>query len=143
MKDKAIYNHGLVAGLISGRGAFQCTFDHRQQNWRLKFSMSVTLDDERLIHYLQNFFDAGTLSYPSEKTPRASKQIVYNISKLEDLELLIKFTEKYPLIGEAKRKAAIFGLMVNRFRKGEHLSDEGKDAIRLLKEKLSGAPDKN
>lgn len=125
-----------ISGFADGEGCF-CVFITKNKNlktgWqvRLYFQISLHNKDLELITKIKDFFGVGFINKSGKDS------IQFRITSLEDLRIIIKHFEKFPLITE---KCADFELFKKAFKLvelKEHLTLEGLRKIFAIKASMN------
>jgi hypothetical protein len=98
-------------------------------------TMSIGLDirEEPLVYRIRNYFGSiGTVySYKTRSV------VEFKITKLENINTIIKHFVNYPLSGLKAYNFNIFREIVNLVKRKEHFTKEGIMKINILKNKLN------
>jgi len=133
-------NPYYLVGLVDGEGCFSITFNNHKSNRllevRLIFEIELREDDKEILERVRKTLGCGNIYYLDyEKYKKWRPHYKYKVSNLKDLTLkVIPFFQKYPLQAKKKYDFALFckvaGLMLRKY----HLTTEGIEKIKLLKE---------
>ncbi len=132
--NNTVINPGVWSGLIDGEGSFTITVDKnktRKLAWRaqLKFQLGLHTKDLNLLYQLQQYL-AGIGSIHLAE----NRDIVnYSIDSNEDLNKLIIYLEKYPLLTEKAADFILFKQAVKLFNNKAHLTVKGLNEIVNIK----------
>jgi hypothetical protein len=79
---------------------------------------------------LKEFFGYGRLS-------RKRDVYEFQVSKFSDVEKIIAFFEKYPILGEKAKDFNDFSIVAQLMKNKVHLTEEGVAQIRKIKEGMN------
>lgn len=136
--NSTIVNPGVWSGFIDGEGSFSIIVDRnktRKLGWRvqLKFQLGVHAKDLNLLYLLQQYL-GGIGSIHLSKT----RDVVnYSIDSIEDLNKLIVYLEKYPLLTQKAADLLLFKQVVNLVNDKAHLTVEGLNQIINIKASMN------
>ena len=132
----AILNPYWVSGFIDGEGSF---FVGIQKNHsmalgyqvQLQFSITQHNRDTELMNKFIEFFNAGNVTNdgPTKKQ--------FRIRDFKEIETLVTFLEKYPLLTQKKLDYQDFCKVYDIMKKGLHLTSQGLDEIQNIKSKMN------
>ena len=120
---KAI-NFGAISGFIDGEGSFNLSIykdTSINTGWRVKLIFKIALHerDIGILELIKNLLKVGNI------TKHGPQSIQFRVSSLNDLEVLINFLDKYPLITQKYGDYLLFKKALLLMRKKEHLSAKG------------------
>lgn len=136
--NSTIVNPGVWSGLIDGEGSFSIIVDRnktRKLGWRvqLKFQIGLHIKDLNLLYLLQQYL-GGIGSIHSA----LNRDIVnYSIDSIEDLNKLIIYLEKYPLLTQKAADLSLFKQAVKLVNNKAHLTIEGLNQIVNIKASMN------
>lgn len=137
--NSTIVNPGVWSGLIDGEGSFSIIVDKknktRKLGWRvqLKFQIGLHIKDVNLLYLLQQYL-GGIGSIHSA----LNRDIVnYSIDSIEDLNKLIIYLEKYPLLTQKAADLSLFKQAVKLVNNKAHLTIEGLNQIVNIKASMN------
>lgn len=119
-----VINPWAISGFIDGEGSFNISIvkdSSLNTGWRIKLTFKIALHerDLGLLELIKGFLKIGNI------TKHGPRSIQFRVSSLSELEVLIKFLERYPLITQKYSDYVLFKkaflLMVNK----EHLTEQG------------------
>jgi hypothetical protein len=118
----------FVTGFIDGEGCFMLiiTENNRiKRGWRVQpcFSIGVHLKDRLLLEKIMATLGVGQI-YKQGKD-----SIQLRVESLKDIDKLIKFLDKYPLISQKRADYELFKQAFYLISNKEHLSREGLHKI--------------
>jgi len=96
----------------------------------LTFIITQHIRDELLMKGLKEFFGYGRLS-------RKRDVYEFQVSKFSDVEKIIAFFEKYPILGEKAKDFNDFSIVAQLMKNKVHLTEEGVAQIRKIKEGMN------
>ena len=94
---------------------------------RAIFQIALHKKDQGLLEKLRKFFGVGKVIV------RSDGAVCYQVSSLEDLLIIIKHLDNYPLITQKCTDFELFKLVVNMMLNKEHLTEEGLAKIVNIK----------
>jgi len=136
--SSTIVNPGVWSGLIDGEGSFSIIVDKnkvRTLGWRvqLKFQIGLHTKDLNLLCLLQQHL-GGIGSIHSVR----NRDIVnYSIDSIKDLNNLILYLEKYPLLTQKSADFLLFKKAVELVNNKAHLTVEGIKKIVNIKASMN------
>ena len=121
-----IVNPGVWSGLIDGEGSFSIIVDKnkaRKLGWRaqLKFQLGLHTKDLNVLCLLQQHL--GGIG--SIHLARNRDIVNYSIDSIKDLNNLIFYLEKYPLLTQKAADFLLFKKAVELMNNKAHLTIEG------------------
>lgn len=134
------FNYWIV-GYVDAEGCFRVSV---LQNFKFKtgyrvqgfFQISAHSRDIALLKKIQAYFGVGFISKLGKNS------IEYKVCSNKDLEVIIKFFEKYNLIGKKQADFKLFAQAVRLIISKEHLTIEGLKKILSLKASMNlGLPE--
>ena len=137
-------NPGVWSGLIDGEGSFSIILvknPTRKLGWRVepKFQLGLHKKDFDILSQLQLFLGGAGAIYLARKRESAN----YIISSMKDLNKLILYLEKYPLLTQKSADLFLFKQIINLINNKAHLTVEGLNQIVNLKASMNlGLSDK-
>lgn len=144
-KQKAYYstsikstNPGVWSGLIDGEGSFSIILvknPTRKLGWRVepKFQLGLHSKDYDVLSQLQLFLGGAGAIYSVRKGEFAN----YIISSIKDLNKLILYLDKYPLLTQKSADLFLFKQIINLMNNKAHLTVEGLNQIVNLKASMN------
>ena len=114
--NSAAVNPGVWSGLIDGEGSFSIIVDvnkTRLLGWRvqLKFQLGLHTKDLNLLYLLQKYLG----SIGSIHLVKNRDVVNYSIDSIEDLNKLVVYFEKYPLLTQKASDLLLFKQAVKLF----------------------------
>lgn len=96
----------------------------------LTFIVTQHVRDELLMKCLNDYFGYGRL---------VRKRDVYEfqVSRFSDIEKILAFFEKYPILGEKAKDFADFSIVAGLMKDKVHLTESGVAKIRKIKEGMN------
>jgi hypothetical protein len=120
-----------IVGFVDGEGCFcvsvhRNSFMHRHRGWQLQPSFHVYQHQQHrmILEAFAHFFGCGRVR---PKGPN-SAVLTYSVEALRDLEVVIDFFEKHPLLVKQSDFLA-FAEVVRAMRRKEHLTDVGFERL--------------
>nr|4YIT_A Chain A, Meganuclease I-AabMI [Gremmeniella abietina]4YIT_D Chain D, Meganuclease I-AabMI [Gremmeniella abietina] len=96
----------------------------------LTFILTQHVRDENLMKCLVDYFNWGRLA-------RKRNVYEYQVSKFSDVEKLLSFFDKYPILGEKAKDLQDFCSVSDLMKSKTHLTEEGVAKIRKIKEGMN------
>lgn len=96
----------------------------------ITFIITQHIRDELLMKGLIDFFGYGRLS-------RKRDVYEFQVSKFSDIERVLAFFEKYPILGEKAKDFSDFRIVAGLMKNRVHLTEEGVAKIRKIKEGMN------
>jgi hypothetical protein len=134
VKDQKIQDAKWLAGFVAAEGCFMVSISKSQSSTAgfqvyLVFVITQHVRDEELMCSLIDYLGCGNLR-------RKRDVFEYQVSKFSDLiEKIIPFFKKYPILGEKSKDFADFCVVADLMKTKVHLTKEGVEKIRQIKEK--------
>lgn len=134
-------NCNWLSGFVSAEGCFLigitksnlCSAGHQVY---LTFIITQHIRDELLMKSIKEFFGCGRLS-------RKRDVYEFQVSKFSDVEKIIAFFEKYPILGVKAKDFYDFNHVAQLMKDKVHLTEEGVGKIRKIKEGMNRGRDSN
>nr|AFM36681.1 double motif LAGLIDADG homing endonuclease [Ophiostoma hyalothecium] len=128
-------NPWFLTGFIDGEGCFRISLTkvNRAIGWRVQLFFQINLHekDKALLESIKNYLGVG-------KIHSSGKNILqYRIQTFDELTILIKHMEKYPLISQKRADFELFKEAYELVMKNEHLNQDGILKIVSLKASLN------
>ena len=136
-------NPYYLVGLVDGEGCFSVTFNNHKSNRlievRLIFEIELREDDKEILERVKETFECGNLyNLQYERYKKRRPHYKYKVSNLSDItKKVISFFKKYPLQAKKKKSFELFAQVAKLITQKRHLTREGVEEIRLLKEDLA------
>jgi len=126
-----IPNPSWLSGFVDGEGCFHVRLSQRQI--QLDFSISQSGRDLDLLNYIVSYLNSGTV-----RTNSRDSVASFSITKFSDIiEKLIPFFDSYPLQGSKLSDYLCFRQVAILMKDKVHLTKEGADQIRVIKESMN------
>jgi hypothetical protein len=134
-------NPYYVSGLVDGEGCFCICFSKRKNNRievRLLFEIELREDDLEILERVKSTLECGNIYYLDyARYKKWRPHYKYKVSNIKDItEKIIPFFQKYPLQAKKKYSFAIFCKAAKLMLTKRHLTVEGIEEIRNLREGL-------
>lgn len=101
---------------------------------QLKFQLTQHSRDKQLMEYLITYLECGRYEARSKNAQAGN----FVVSKLSDItKKIIPFFDKYPIIGSKSKDFADFKLVSKLIENKAHLTAEGLDQIKKIKERMN------
>ncbi len=101
---------------------------------QLKFQLTQHSRDKQLMEYLITYLECGRYEARSKNAQAGN----FVVSKLSDItKKIIPFFDKYPIIGSKSKDFADFKLVSKLIENKAHLTVEGLDQIKKIKERMN------
>ena len=137
IKNDIIHDPHWISGFVNGEGTFDLKIYKSKTITgyavQLRFRIPQHERDTYLIEVLKKYFDSGQIEKHTQ-FPAVTLVIV----KFSDIiEKIIPFFDKYPLIGTKQKDFKLWCEIADLMKDGSHLSIEGLNLIRKIKEEIS------
>ena len=135
-------NPYYLVGLVDGEGCFCVSFNkhkgNRKLEVRLLFEIELREDDKEILERVKKTLGCGSIYYLNyERYKKWRPHYKYKVSNLKDIsEKVIPFFKKYTLQAKKKKSFELFCKVCELMLKKHHLTDDGLEKIRLLREGL-------
>jgi len=133
-------NPNYLVGLVDGEGCFSITFNKHKNNRllevRLLFEIELREDDKEILERVKETLGCGNIYYLSyERYKKWRPHYKYKVSNLKDISTkTIPFFQKYPLQAKKKHQFALFYEVAKLMLLKRHLTNDGIEEIKFLKE---------
>ena len=139
-------NPNYVIGLVDGEGSFTVyirdpkskKYVKRRTKAEPRFYLKLNEKDKEILYKLKDFFKCGNVYFQRDKRKHHQNCYRYEVANRKDLErIIIPFFRKYKLKLISKEKDfKIFCKIMERIKKGEHLTELGLKKLYQLKQKM-------
>lgn len=132
-----------VAGFIDGEGCFTITISkHKTKKLgfdaRLHFQIEVRSDDLEIIQHIQETINCGRIYHLSYERYGWHPHVELKVSSFPEIVTkLIPFLEKYPLLAKKRHSYECFLQAVEIFKRKEHLTLEGIEKLKLIRQNMN------
>jgi hypothetical protein len=129
-----------VTGFCDGEAAF--TFSRSGGSYGMYFAIRQREDNAQVIEEIYKYFNCtGYLYHAKERSPTKNSgmtqpSIYYRVTKNDELDVILKHFDKYPLQSIKKREAYIVWREMVLYKK-EHYRDIDYNTLRKLADALS------
>lgn len=135
LKNKISLNPWLLTGFIDGEGCFRISITkvNRALGWRVQLFFQINLHekDRALLENIKDFLGVG-------KIHASGKNLIqYRIQTSDELAVLIKHLDIYPLLTQKKADYLLFKEAYELVIKNDHLTKDGILKIVSLKASLN------
>ena len=129
-------NPWFVTGFTDAEGSFSILIQHNlkyKSNWRVKiiFAIGLHIKDTELLEMIRFYFGVGNLH------KHGKNSIQYRVESIDDIEIIIKNFDKYPLISTKVTNYALFRKAFYIIKTGEHLDKQGLSKLVVIKSYLN------
>lgn len=129
-------NPYYITGFTDGEGCFFVGLSPDSKSktgYRVKanFQIGLHLKDLALLEQIKLFFGVGKISM------LAPESIQFRVYALEDLKVIIRHFDKYPLLTYKQSDYLLFKQVVNLMEQGKHFTLEGLNKIMSIKAVLN------
>jgi hypothetical protein len=137
--NTTIFHPAWVTGFIDGEGTFFVDLLKNKTmalgiQVQLQFSITQHIRDADLMRSLVDFFGAGIV------VPDGPTKVQYRIRRFADLEQsLFPLLDEYPLMTQKRLDAEAFRKVHALMKDGRHLTPDGLDEIRAIKNTMNRA----
>ena len=103
-----------------------------------RFYIKLVEKDAKILYQLKTYFGCGNVYFQKDKRPNHQNCYRYEVAGRNDLnKIIIPFFKQYQLKFPSKQKDfKIFCELMEMINTGEHLTKEGLDVMRRIKEKM-------
>ena len=134
--DIYLLNPNYVTGFADGEGCFYIGISPNSKyktGYRVKaiFQLGVHENDIALLMQIKDFFGVGSITKLGEAS------IQFRVTKLEDLNIIIRHFDFYPLLTYKQFDFNLFKKVVSLMEQGEHLTKEGLNKLITIKDLLN------
>ena len=133
-------NPNYIVGLVDGEGCFCVSFNKHKGNRllevRLLFEIELREDDKEILELIKDSLGCGNIYYLNyDRYEKWRPHYKYKVSNLSDIWMkIIPFFKKYPLQAKKKYSFNLFCRVAELMIVKHHLTQEGIDEIKKLKE---------
>jgi len=127
-----------IAGFVEGEGCFSIGISKNKQRkdyiqFYPTFTIQLNIIDLPLIEKIKKTLQCGKIYYH-----RRDNAVQFKVYKQSDLiNIIIPFFDKYQFHGNKLRSFNIFKEAMKLFSQKEHLTNEGRNHLYYLKEKMN------
>lgn len=143
-RTKPIVTADYVVGITDGEGCFYVNLGKSsayKAGWRVQmhFHLKLQATDRELLEKIKNTLNCGNVYFQSEQRQNHTQCYRYSVSAWKDIEsILIPFFQKHPLQTASKSASFnIFCQIAELVSTGEHLTFDGIEKIRVLKQHMN------
>ena len=139
-------NPDYIVGLVDGEGSFTVYIRNPDEQKNVKrrvkaeprFYLKLIEKDKNILYRLKEFFGCGNVYFQKDTRPNHQNCFRYEVTDRKDLErVIIPFFQKYQLQLKSKNKDfKIFCELMERIKKGEHLTKPGLKNLYEIKQKM-------
>ena len=136
-------NTNYIIGLVDGEGSFTVYVSNgenlgkkRRVRIEPKFCLKLVEEDKAILYQLKKYFCCGNVYLQKDKRHNHKTCYRYEVSKRDDLNNIIIpfFTRNNLLFSSKKRDFKIFCQIMEKIKKGEHLTKSGLEKLYRLKQ---------
>ena|SRR3569832_735288 len=126
-----------VVGFVDGEGCFHVSINsHKEMSAGYQVLPEFTVvqhqKDVQVLHALKAYFGCGVIR------KNHGDRMAYRVRALQHLDqIIVPFFEKHPLITKKRVDFIKFRRIILMIRSGEHLTKEGLEEIRTIKEQMN------
>ena len=143
-RTKPIVTADYVVGITDGEGCFYVNLGKSsayKSGWRVQmhFHLKLQETDRELLEKICNTLDCGKVYFQKEQRKNHTQCYRYSVSAWKDIESkVIPFFQKHRLQTASKSKSfIIFCQIADLVRRDKHLTVEGIEMIRTLKQSMN------
>ncbi|MDD4990414.1 MAG: LAGLIDADG family homing endonuclease [Candidatus Pacebacteria bacterium] len=131
-----------VAGFVDGEGSFWVSIykDDCMKNKvlvRPEFSIELRDDDRKILYRIKETIGCGKIYECKYERYGWYPHVKFKVSRFDEIsEILIPFFEKWPLQAKQAKRFCLFKKIVEKRKKGQHLTKKGVNEIKKLQEKM-------
>jgi hypothetical protein len=139
-------NPDYIVGLVDGEGSFTVYVRNpdlkknvvRRVKAEPRFYLKLVEKDKNILYELKKFFGCGNVYFQRDKIKNHQDCYRYEVANRDDLvKIIIPFFEKNRLKLSSKRKDfEIFRKIMEKIKKGKHLTKSGLRSLYQLKQKM-------
>ena len=134
-------NPYYIVGLVDGEGCFSVSLNRKDSSKpevRLLFEIELRADDKEILERVKRTLDCGNIYYLNyERYKKWKPHYKYKVSNIVDISTkVIPFFKKYPLQAKKKKSFEIFCKVAEMILDRNHLTTEGIEKVKLLREGL-------
>jgi hypothetical protein len=134
-------NPHYVTGFVDGEGCFAITISKirfKVAEVRLKFEIELREDDEPILKEIQKTLDCGSIyRLEYERYKKWRPHVKFMVGSFRDIKgKVIPFFKKYPPQAKKKYQFDLFCKVAEMMDQKVHLTEEGIEQIRSLREAL-------
>ncbi len=139
-------NPDYIVGLVDGEGSFTVYIRNpdleknakRRVKAEPRFYLKLIERDKDILHELKNYFGCGNVYFQKDKRKNHQNCYRYEVANRDDLgKIIIPFFKKYQLRLASKRNDfEIFRQIMEKIKKGKHLTKSGLRSLYQLKQKM-------
>ena len=132
-----------VCGFVDGEGCFTIVISkHKQKKLgldaRLHFEIELRADDEEILTHIRDTLGCGRIYQLNYERYGWHPHVELKVSSIKEIRSkLIPFFRKYPLRGKKRHSFELFAQAAELFYNKEHLTMEGIDKLRLIREDMN------
>ena len=132
-----------ISGFTDGEGCFHISINRisgMSLGWQVlpEFRIVQHEKDESVLYKIKEYFGFGNVKINRKDHHGTRKE--FRARGIENLNKIIKFFNKYPLITSKKKDFEIFSEVIELMKDKKHLSKEGLDKIAKLISKMNRKP---
>lgn len=131
-----------VAGFVDGEGSFWVSI-YRDDCMRTKifirpeFSIELRADDREILERIQATIGCGKIYECKYERYGWYPHVKYKVGRFDEVsEVLIPFFEKHPLQAKQAKRFDYFKQIIEKRKKGEHLTKKGIKEIKAIQKKM-------
>jgi hypothetical protein len=129
-------NPYYVTGFTDGEGCFFIGLyadSNYKMGYRVKASFQIGLHEKDLplLEQIQSYFGVGKI------TKLGAESVQFRVTSLEDLNVILKQFDAYPLLTRKQSDYLLFKEVINLMKEGKHLTLEGLNRIVSIKTTLN------
>lgn len=143
-RTKPTVSADYVVGITDGEGCFYVSLSQSKaykSGWRVQMHFHLKLQevDEELLWKIYNTLNCGNVYFQKEQRKNHTQCYRYTVSAWRDIDsIIIPFFIKHTLQTVSKRKSFdIFCQIAELVKQDKHLTKEGIEEIRLLKQEMN------
>jgi len=143
-RTKPIVEANYIVGITDGEGCFYVNLSKStayKAGYRVQmhFHLKLQATDRDLLEKICNTLKCGKVYFQPEQRTNHSQCYRYTVSAWRDIEsILIPFFKKHPLQTASKSASFdIFCQIANLVSQGQHLTPNGIETIRTLKQRMN------
>ena len=144
--SNAMLNFNYIVGLVDGEGSFTVYIRNpdsekivkRRVKAEPRFYLKVNEKDKNILYQLKKFFVCGNVYFQRDKRKNHQNCYRFEVANRKELEdIIIPFFKKHQLKLLSKKKDfEIFCKIMEKIKKGDHLTELGLRNLYQLKQKM-------
>ena len=132
-----------IVGFVDGEGCFHISINRIPEmtlGWQVlpEFRIVQHEKDAAVLHKIKDYFGFGEVTINC--SDHHGTRMNFRVRGLENLNKVVKFFKKYPLITSKRKNFEIFSEVIQIMNDKKHLTKEGLDSIAKLVSGMNKKP---